>query len=150
MAEGTKHISEMLIKNSHIKDMNLARNQLRAGGAEAVCRMLRENSTLERLNLSGNYFKDDDAQFFDALTLNCTVKELDLSHNEFCGQGGEHLGHLLGTPALLSITDFHIPSVYEVTALLSKCLVEQAVIVFQHHLRVNLEVNHIVRSLGTI
>ncbi|XP_039897608.1 leucine-rich repeat-containing protein 74A [Simochromis diagramma] len=46
---------------------------------------------------AGNGFTDDDAKYFaDALSTNSRIKVLDLSHNEFCGKGGEHLGTAAG------------------------------------------------------
>ncbi|XP_075927482.1 uncharacterized protein LOC116948252 [Petromyzon marinus] len=45
---------------------------------------------------SGNHFKDNDVKCLaDAMSSNYSVKELDLSHNEFSEMGGEHLGQLL-------------------------------------------------------
>ncbi|XP_005742884.1 leucine-rich repeat-containing protein 74A [Pundamilia nyererei] len=55
---------------------------------------------------AGNGFTDDDAKYFaDALSTNSRIKVLDLSHNEFCGKGGEHLGQLLANNEGLEVLD---------------------------------------------
>lgn len=33
---------------------------------------------------------------------NFKIKELDLSHNEFCGKGGEHIGQMLGKVQIIN------------------------------------------------
>lgn len=49
--------------------------------------------------LSFVFVKDDRSSrsLTFCLQANSRIKELDLSHNEFCERGGEYLGQLLGT-----------------------------------------------------
>uniref|UniRef100_A0A3Q3E098 Leucine rich repeat containing 74A n=1 Tax=Labrus bergylta TaxID=56723 RepID=A0A3Q3E098_9LABR len=99
-AEGAKYLVEMLRANFTIQYLDLSNNQLLYVGAEYVGKMLLDNISLKSLKLS-NGFTDDDAKYFaDALSINSRIKELDLSHNAFCGKGGEHLGQLLNNEGL--------------------------------------------------
>uniref|UniRef100_A0A3Q2Z1I3 Leucine rich repeat containing 74A n=1 Tax=Hippocampus comes TaxID=109280 RepID=A0A3Q2Z1I3_HIPCM len=96
-AEGAKDLSEMLKANFTIQHLDLSDNHLHSSGAEYVGKMLLDSLSLKSIKLS-NGFTDDDAKYFaEALS---SMKELDLSHNKFCGRGGEHLGLLLNNECL--------------------------------------------------
>uniref|UniRef100_A0A3Q4M8Z0 Leucine rich repeat containing 74A n=1 Tax=Neolamprologus brichardi TaxID=32507 RepID=A0A3Q4M8Z0_NEOBR len=99
-AEGAKYLMETLRANFTIQHLDISHNHLKSAGAEYVAKMLLDSISLKSVKLS-NGFTDDDAKYFaDALSTNSRIKVLDLSHNEFCGKGGEHLGQLLNNEGL--------------------------------------------------
>ncbi|XP_051722866.1 leucine-rich repeat-containing protein 74A isoform X2 [Ctenopharyngodon idella] len=73
---GGKALAIALVTDMHTTTLELADNFLLAEGARYLMEMLRANFTIQNLS-------------------NYRVKELDLSHNQFCGRGGEHLGQMI-------------------------------------------------------
>lgn len=76
----------------------MADNELQTYGAQLLCEMLNENDAIISLNVSGNNFKPQDAHLFHTMTsyYRCTLKELDLSHNDFGEYGGKLIGEAIG------------------------------------------------------
>uniref|UniRef100_A0A3Q0RLJ4 Leucine rich repeat containing 74A n=1 Tax=Amphilophus citrinellus TaxID=61819 RepID=A0A3Q0RLJ4_AMPCI len=99
-AEGAKYIMETLRANFTIQHLDLSNNHLKSTGAEYVAKMLLDSISLKSVKLSNGFIDDDAKHFADALSLNARIKQLDLSHNEFCGKGGEYLGQLLNNEGL--------------------------------------------------
>ncbi|KAK1893883.1 Leucine-rich repeat-containing protein 74A [Dissostichus eleginoides] len=83
---GCKALAIALVADMNIDTLELADNHIQAEGAKYLVEMLRSNFTLQHLT-------------------NSRIKELDLSHNEFCGKGGEHLGQLLANNEGLEVLD---------------------------------------------
>nr|XP_023850765.1 leucine-rich repeat-containing protein 74A-like [Salvelinus alpinus] len=83
---GGKALAIALVTDMHITNLELADNYLLAEGARYLLEMLKANFTIQHLN-------------------NYRVKELDLSHNQFCGRGGEHLGQMLANNEALEVLD---------------------------------------------
>uniref|UniRef100_A0A671U2V8 Leucine rich repeat containing 74A n=1 Tax=Sparus aurata TaxID=8175 RepID=A0A671U2V8_SPAAU len=112
---GCKALAIALVSDMHINTLELADNHIQAEGAKYLMEMLRANFTIQHLvcctgnmPLEGtrNGFTDEDAKYFaDALSTNSRIKEMDLSHNEFCGKGGAHLGQLLANNEGLEVLD---------------------------------------------
>ncbi|KAK3597844.1 hypothetical protein CHS0354_029415 [Potamilus streckersoni] len=99
--EGIRYITAMMAENEFIKLLDLSENDLGAIGAEMIMDMFNENDTLSLLNLSGNHFKEKDAERFAEILQNpheqfISLRELDLSHNEFADEGAKIIGHALG------------------------------------------------------
>lgn len=95
---GTKYLIDMLRENENISVLNLADNELQTYGAQLLCEMLNENDAIISLNVSGNNFKPQDAHLFHTMMsyYRCTLKELDLSHNDFGEYGGKLIGEAIG------------------------------------------------------
>uniref|UniRef100_A0A3B3YIQ6 EF-hand domain-containing protein n=1 Tax=Poecilia mexicana TaxID=48701 RepID=A0A3B3YIQ6_9TELE len=91
-AEGVKYLAELLRANFTIQHLfqDLSNNHVKSEGAEHVAKMLMDSISLKSIKLS-----DDAKHFTEALSTNSRIKDLDLSHNKFCGKGGEYLGQLL-------------------------------------------------------
>uniref|UniRef100_A0A8C1ZCB2 Leucine rich repeat containing 74A n=1 Tax=Cyprinus carpio TaxID=7962 RepID=A0A8C1ZCB2_CYPCA len=94
LAEGARHLMEMLRANFTIHNLDLSDNHLQSAGAECVAKMLLENISIKSLKLSGISCILIETSVCSQS--NYRVKELDLSHNQFCGRGGEHLGQMIG------------------------------------------------------
>lgn len=47
-------------------------------------------------------FKYSGSHMYIYFQSNFKIKELDLSHNEFCGKGGEHIGQMLGKVQIIN------------------------------------------------
>ncbi|XP_048736283.2 leucine-rich repeat-containing protein 74B-like isoform X2 [Ostrea edulis] len=94
---GTKYIVDMLRENDGITVVNLADNDLQSYGAQLLCEMLNDNDAILSVNVSGNNFKPTDAHLFHTMMsyYRCTLKELDLSHNNFGEYGGKLMGEAL-------------------------------------------------------
>ncbi|XP_028422138.1 leucine-rich repeat-containing protein 74A [Perca flavescens] len=100
---GCKALSIALVTDMHINTLELADNHIQAEGAKYLVEMLRANFTLQHLDLSNNHLQSAGAEY--VAKTNSRIKELDLSHNEFCGKGGEHLGQLLANNEGLEVLD---------------------------------------------
>uniref|UniRef100_A0A8C9SD67 Leucine rich repeat containing 74A n=1 Tax=Scleropages formosus TaxID=113540 RepID=A0A8C9SD67_SCLFO len=104
LSEGTRYIVEMLKSNSSIQHLNLSSNHLRAAGAECVAKMLPDNVSLRSIRLSGSIRRHAPTHR-ECSPNNHRVKELDLSHNRFCGRGGEYLSQMLANNEGLETVD---------------------------------------------
>ncbi|XP_061173123.1 leucine-rich repeat-containing protein 74A-like [Saccostrea echinata] len=95
---GTKYIIDMLRENENIAVVNLADNNLQSDGARLLCEMLNENDAILSVNVSGNNFKPTDAHSFYTMMsyYRCTLKELDISNNNFGEYGGKLIGEAIG------------------------------------------------------
>uniref|UniRef100_A0A8C9WCQ5 Leucine rich repeat containing 74A n=1 Tax=Scleropages formosus TaxID=113540 RepID=A0A8C9WCQ5_SCLFO len=103
LSEGTRYIVEML--NLFLCPMqNLSSNHLRAAGAECVAKMLPDNVSLRSIRLSGSIRRHAPTHR-ECSPNNHRVKELDLSHNRFCGRGGEYLSQMLANNEGLETVD---------------------------------------------
>uniref|UniRef100_A0A3B4B4Q8 EF-hand domain-containing protein n=1 Tax=Periophthalmus magnuspinnatus TaxID=409849 RepID=A0A3B4B4Q8_9GOBI len=103
LAEGAKYVVEMLRANFTIQHVVCSARELRLE-ITIMLHILRLPSVLS--SFTGFISKQSDGKYFaDALSTNSRIKELDLSHNEFCGKGGEHLGHLLANNEGLEVLD---------------------------------------------
>uniref|UniRef100_A0A3Q4ACM4 EF-hand domain-containing protein n=1 Tax=Mola mola TaxID=94237 RepID=A0A3Q4ACM4_MOLML len=129
---GCKALAIALVSAMNINTLELADNHIQAEGAKYLMEMLRANFTIQHLVRwnekpplegtkhhdyfvslhncyfipSGNGFTDDDAKYFaDALSINSSIKELDLSYNKFCGKGGEHMGQMLANNEGIEVLD---------------------------------------------
>ncbi|KAF1676412.1 LR74A protein, partial [Pygoscelis papua] len=111
LAEGAICIAEMLRENSSLQELNISNNHLDTAGAEAIASLLLDNmSYLHTLQLSGGLWlqlagRSHCLCTFVSLQGNYQVKELDLSHNEFCEKGGQLLGQMLASNTTLEILD---------------------------------------------
>ncbi|NXX63543.1 LR74A protein, partial [Scopus umbretta] len=109
LAEGAVCIAEMLRENSSLQELNISNNHLDTAGAEAIASLLLDNlSYLHALQLSGSLYAPKQSHClctFVSLQGNYQVKELDLSHNEFCEKGGQLLGQMLASNTTLEILD---------------------------------------------
>ncbi|KAF1547625.1 Leucine-rich repeat-containing protein 74A, partial [Eudyptula minor] len=111
LAEGAICIAEMLRENSSLQELNISNNHLDTAGAEAIASLLLDNmSYLHTLQLSGRLWlqlagRSHCLCTFVSLQGNYQVKELDLSHNEFCEKGGQLLGQMLASNTTLEILD---------------------------------------------
>ncbi|NXC67150.1 LR74A protein, partial [Anhinga anhinga] len=109
LAEGAICIAEMLRENSSLQELNISNNHLDTAGAEAIASLLLDNmSYLRALRLSGGLYLAGRSHClctFVSLQGNYQVKELDLSHNEFCDKGGQLLGQMLDSNTTLEILD---------------------------------------------
>ncbi|NXT87203.1 LR74A protein, partial [Anhinga rufa] len=109
LAEGAICIAEMLRENSSLQELNISNNHLDTAGAEAIASLLLDNmSYLHALRLSGGLYLAGRSHClctFVSLQGNYQVKELDLSHNEFCDKGGQLLGQMLDSNTTLEILD---------------------------------------------
>ncbi|NXL43269.1 LR74A protein, partial [Podilymbus podiceps] len=109
LAEGAICIAEMLRENSSLQVLNISNNHLDTAGAEAIASLLLDNmSYLHVLQLSGGLYVPKQSHClhpFVSLQGNYQVKELDLSHNEFCEKGGQLLGQMLAINSTLGILD---------------------------------------------
>uniref|UniRef100_A0A8C2ZVM0 Leucine rich repeat containing 74A n=1 Tax=Cyclopterus lumpus TaxID=8103 RepID=A0A8C2ZVM0_CYCLU len=107
-AEGAKYLVEMLGANFTMQHLVCRTANLPLEGRRAlqVAYLMAIYNGLCSLYWTRNGFTDDDAKYFsDALLTNSRMKELDLSHNAFCGKGGEHMGHLLANNEGLEVLD---------------------------------------------
>uniref|UniRef100_A0A3Q1BYI1 EF-hand domain-containing protein n=1 Tax=Amphiprion ocellaris TaxID=80972 RepID=A0A3Q1BYI1_AMPOC len=105
---GCKALAIALVTDMHITTLGLGDNHIQAEGAKYLllsCLFCIFTQVIFSFP-AGNRFTDDDARYFaDALSTNSRIKELDLSHNEFRGRGGEHLGQLLANNEGLEVLD---------------------------------------------
>uniref|UniRef100_A0A8C1WMD7 Leucine rich repeat containing 74A n=1 Tax=Cyprinus carpio TaxID=7962 RepID=A0A8C1WMD7_CYPCA len=102
---GAKALAIALVTDMHTTTLELADNFLLAEGARHLMEMLRANFTIHNL-VSLSYCSHVPAVMHLSTRgkietsvcsqSNYRVKELDLSHNQFCGRGGEHLGQMIG------------------------------------------------------
>uniref|UniRef100_A0A673JYH9 Leucine rich repeat containing 74A n=1 Tax=Sinocyclocheilus rhinocerous TaxID=307959 RepID=A0A673JYH9_9TELE len=84
LAEGARYLTEMLRANFTIHNLDLSDNHLQSAGAECVAKMLLENISIKSLKLSGISFSENRNILSVSFQSNYRVKELDLSHNQFC------------------------------------------------------------------
>uniref|UniRef100_A0A8C7PVJ1 Leucine rich repeat containing 74A n=1 Tax=Oncorhynchus mykiss TaxID=8022 RepID=A0A8C7PVJ1_ONCMY len=106
------------LTDMHITNLELADNYLLAEGARYLLEMLKANFTIQHLvSLYEMVFRQlfvrslkcgkrsQSSRGPNTFASNYRVKELDLSHNQFCGRGGEHLGQMLANNEALEVLD---------------------------------------------
>lgn len=71
---GAIRLAEVLVGNTHLKNLYLEDNNLNGQDAHALGRMLKVNRTLERLYLQGNHLEEGVESFTRALKLNDTCQ----------------------------------------------------------------------------
>jgi Ran GTPase-activating protein (RanGAP) involved in mRNA processing and transport len=85
---GLSYISWGLSKNSTVKILDISQNAINATGAKALSDMLKENSVVTCLNLSYNNIGRGVEPIAKILTLNTTLKKLDLQWNYINSDSG--------------------------------------------------------------
>ncbi|XP_069116347.1 leucine-rich repeat-containing protein 74A-like isoform X3 [Argopecten irradians] len=104
---GIRYITDMLMINDNISHLDVSDNNLQSYGAQALSNMLLQNDNILSLNASGNHFNRNDALLFaEAIQFyRFSLRVLDLSHNNFETEGGQHLGPALAANDTIEILD---------------------------------------------
>ena len=98
---GTVVSQNLICKNRYVKSIDLSNNNLRDGGAKAVCTALILNCVLETLRLGSNSIGASGcAGFVEAMSGNETLKTLDLSRTHSSQvplgvEGARQIAHML-------------------------------------------------------
>ncbi|CAK8696941.1 leucine-rich repeat-containing protein 34-like [Clavelina lepadiformis] len=96
--ETVVHLGRMLKVNSTLRELHLAKYDMRDFGVERLCDGLRDNYTLVYLNLSCNRISRDGAGVLaKLLRRNTPLEILDLSFNRIEEDGAKHLSAALAT-----------------------------------------------------
>ncbi|UOB16523.1 sister chromatid cohesion protein PDS5 [Abyssalbus ytuae] len=91
-----KDTLKTLLGNKTLEVLNLSRNQLGDGGAEAISAGLGANQQLHTLDLSNNGIRNKGiGELAEALKSNTTLCKLDLSYNQLSKAGAEYLKDML-------------------------------------------------------
>ena len=94
--EVTIHIGRMLRVNQTLRELHLAKFDIRDFGVERLCEALRENYSLVYLNLTCNRISRDGAAVLASLLRrNTSLEILDLSYNRIQSDGAKHLSAAL-------------------------------------------------------
>lgn len=82
------HLSDMLLTNNTLTELNLQGCRIGASGAKRLFSGLPSNRGLESLNLSTNFIGDAGMEFLaDAIFYGMDVKKINLSNNNITGKG---------------------------------------------------------------
>ncbi|MBU6140918.1 MAG: hypothetical protein KGP29_05145 [Proteobacteria bacterium] len=93
---GVKDLAVELERNTTLKSLDLADNDIKASGGKDLAGALRRNITLEALNLSGNEIGVSGAEHLaGALKINRTLTSLNLRWNKIGDEGARHLSDVL-------------------------------------------------------
>lgn len=96
--EVTIHISRMLRVNNTLRELHLAKYNLKDFGIERICEGLRDNYSLVYLNLSCNRIsRDGAASIAKLLRLNTPLEILDLGFNRIESDGAKHISSAIAT-----------------------------------------------------
>ena len=87
-------LSEMIMKNKHITELDLSDNSIRSG-MDQLAEAMRRNGTIQTLSLKGNKINKHLVPFCGALETNRMLKRLDLSDNDLDDEHGALLGMAL-------------------------------------------------------
>ncbi|KAF7261822.1 hypothetical protein EG68_00909 [Paragonimus skrjabini miyazakii] len=102
--EPTVHIADMLCVNSTLKELHLAKVDMRDSGAERISEAMDRNQTLELLDISGNRVARDGAiSLSRAIMADCSLVILDLAFNRIQCAGALALASALPTNTRLKV-----------------------------------------------
>ncbi|CAL8097663.1 unnamed protein product [Calicophoron daubneyi] len=102
--EPTVHIADMLCVNSTLKELHLAKCNMRDFGAERLADAMERNDTLELLDISGNRVARDGAIALSKVIMaDCSLVILDLAYNRIQCAGAQALASALITNTRLRV-----------------------------------------------
>jgi len=98
---GTTVISDCLKRNTTLQHLNMSHNKIEA---KSIAEVFQVNTSLQKLNISSCNITDIGA-ISDSLKTNCSLLELDVSHNKITVDGAYKIAELIQVNITLQILD---------------------------------------------